>query len=232
MLEKCLLLVNIGLNNIVWCRILPLGLLQIKIRKIKCVNGRCIMRTLSTCLIFFVCSSVYGQSNINAVKWEGSKKAHAYLELSSGYHEVMAHAGKNSLKLKFDGKTSTYMIFNLSSKKYIYLASKNSIYDRKLSGTELKNLMAFSSTCVETHVEISFHESSPNGAKVYLDNSKIGDDIKDGKFRYTTMGVCREAKLNVEILKENCLTHQIPYVVPTSGDALMSEAINLECPKS
>lgn len=190
------------------------------------------MRTLSTCILSFICSSVYGQSNINAVTWDGSKQAHAYLELSSGYHEVIAAGkGKNNLKLKFDSKTSTYMIFNLSSKKYIYLASKNSIYDRKLSGTELKNLMAFASTCVETHVEISFHESSPNGAKVYLDNSKIGDDIKDGKFRYTTMGICREAKLNLEILKESCLTHQIPYVVPISGDALLSEAINLECPK-
>lgn len=190
------------------------------------------MKMLATCFFFFVCSFAYGQSTMNAVTWEGSKKAEAYLELSSGYREVMARAGKDRVRLKFDHNTSTYMIFNMPSKKYIYLASKNSIYDRKLSEMDLKSLMNFASKCSETHVEISFHESSPNGAKVYLDNSKIGDDIRDGKFRYTTMGICREAKLNIEILKENCATRQIPYVVPTSGDASMDETINLDCTKS
>jgi len=172
-------------------------------------------------------TTVYAQQNKQEY-WSGSTHSKAYKAFDSLYLQSKEPIQKTKPKIRFDSKRSSYEIYNEVSKKWIYLISKEPIYKRKLSSEQLTNLITMSSQCPETQVQISFHDSSPELASVYLGPDKIGDDIKNGRYSYTTMGICRGTNLIIEISKHNYQTSSISYIVPKEGGAAIDQTVHLK----
>ena len=185
-------------------------------------------------IIFYFSIAYNKKKKLSKIIWDDSINSPEYKEFLNAYPyvESFASSSKKTIKIGFDRKTNVYTIVNVKWKNKIFLASRKSIVEKDLNEQSMIELINFSTNCEPTHLDINLYDSSPNGSGVYLDNSQVGNVIKNGRFNFRTMGICRKTNVNIEVSKSNCQTYHKIFLIPTSGSAQFNESINLDCSKN